>query len=52
MQDLGKLFAYCRFKKRVPNEKLDYKQNLIKTIGHSKDLAFLIEETKFNKIKI
>ena len=33
-------------RKLSPNEKLDYKQNLIKTIGHSKDLVFLRKETK------
>jgi hypothetical protein len=47
MQDLGKTPLHIvDLRKLSPNEKLDYKQNLIKTIGHSKDLAFLREETK------
>ncbi len=47
MQDLGKTPLHIvDLRKLSPNEKLDYKQNLINTIGHSKDLVFLREETK------
>ena len=47
MQDLGKTPLHIvDLRKLSPNEKLDYKQNLIKTIGHSKDLVFLRKETK------
>ena len=45
--DLGKTPLHIvDLRKLSPNEKLDYKQNLINTIGHSKDLVFLREETK------
>ena len=47
MQDLEKTPLHIvDLRKLSPNEKLDYKQNLIKTIRHSKDLVFLHEETK------
>ncbi len=47
MQDLGKTPLHIvDLRKLPPNEKIDYKQNVINTIGHSKDLRFLHEETK------
>lgn len=47
IQDLGKTpFHIVNLKKLRLNEKLDYKQNLINTIGHSKDLVFIRQEIK------
>lgn len=47
MEDLGKTPLHIvDLRKLSPNEKIDSKQNLINTIGHSKDLVFLHEETK------
>ena len=44
MQDLGKTPLHIvDLRKLPPNEKIDYKQNVINTIGHSKDLIFLHE---------
>lgn len=47
IQDLGKTPLHIvDLRKLSPNQRLDYKQNLINRIGHSKDLVFLNEETK------
>ena len=47
IQDLGKTPLHILdLRKLSPNEIIKYKQNLINTIRHSKDLLFLCEETK------
>lgn len=47
MQGLGKIPLHLvDLRKLSPNERVEYKENVINTIGHSKHIVFLNEETK------
>ena len=47
MQGLGKIPLHLvDLRKLSPNERVGYKENVINTIGHSKHIVFLNEETK------